>query len=209
MRRRQCRQSKINLARLLRSCYINQLENWHLRGNSTISAQVALPGAYQLAKYQCQFRDVCPQRQLPSKAIAAVFHLATWGRAKITFSNRGISRHWGGKCIGGRSPRCLQAPLQTLDGVEKRRSGSSDLYKTVLSSEFSFVVFYLHYLPPFALLSECFLHPYTPFSSPAIQNPLGPFHLISQFYPKHSILLSVRLIMMVITIAECHNIRNW
>ena len=50
------------------------------------------------------------------------------------------------------------------DGTEKRRSGSSYLSKTVLSSEFSFSDFCLHYWPPFALLSGCFLNPYTPFS---------------------------------------------
>lgn len=86
--------------------------------------------------------------------------------------------------MGGVSTRCLQFPLKTPDGTEKRRSGSSDLIKTVLSSEFSFSDFRLHYWPSSALLSECFLYLFTPFSSPYIQSPLGLFHLPRKVLPK-------------------------
>lgn len=110
MRRKWCRESKINLARLFQGCSSNQLENWPPKGKSVISAQVALPGAYQTAKHQCAFRDVWPWRKHPSQPIAAVFLLATWGRAKITFANSGISRHWEGRCWVGVSPRYPQIP---------------------------------------------------------------------------------------------------
>ena len=95
------------------------------------------------------------------------------------------------------------------DGTEKRRSGSSYLSKTVLSSEFSFSDFCLHYWPPFALLSGYFLNPYNPFLFSRYLEPscsLSPSSKGStQDTHSHS---GVRLIMMIITIAECHYYRK-
>lgn len=205
--RRRCRESKINLARLFQGCYANQLANWHPKGKSAISAQGALPGAYQLAKHQRRFWDVCPQRQLPSKATAAVFRLATWGRAKIIFSNSGISRHWGGRCVGGESPRCLQVPLQIPDGTEKRSVVPAFAKLCCLQNSACLLP---ASLATFGLIVRVLSIPLHPFLFSRHLEPsfsLSPSsNSFAQSTHSHS---GIRRIMMIITLAECHSIRNW